>query len=166
MLMVSEEFPGEDRSFGGNHLYVDLVPKGCWFKNVRTNVSPSDWDSIRKTVYKRAGFACEICGAKGRLEAHERWSYDDETHVQKLVRLIALCPDCHMVTHFGLASLRGKEKEAVAHFKKVSGLSYSDIKAHVEDAFDQWKKRSRHSYRLDLSMIEKCGVGICQRQLS
>jgi hypothetical protein len=41
------------------------------------------------------------------LEAHERWIYDAPTGVQALRRLICLCTQCHTVTHFGLAQIKG-----------------------------------------------------------
>lgn len=33
--IVLTELVGEDREFGGSRLFVDLIPQGCWFKNVR-----------------------------------------------------------------------------------------------------------------------------------
>lgn len=47
------ELIGEDRTAGGNLLFVDLIPNTCWFKNVRTCIKPSDWDILRKYVYSR-----------------------------------------------------------------------------------------------------------------
>ena len=31
---LPELLPGEDRTFGGNGLFVDMVPQSCWFTNV------------------------------------------------------------------------------------------------------------------------------------
>ena len=48
-------------------------------------------------VYGRAGHRCEMCGrgpdpaARRRLEAHERWDYDDAGGTQRLARLICTC---------------------------------------------------------------------------
>ena len=169
-LKLQEEwgnlFPGEDRTFGGNGLYVDLVPESCWFVNVRHCVSSSDWDKIRHRVYSRANNQCEICGAikdpsqKRWIEAHERWSYDDKKGVQKLMRLIALCTDCHTVTHFGLATLRGLEDLAYRHLMEVTGMTYSEAKKHVREAFRIWSVRSVRLYELELSLLEHAGVTI------
>ena len=87
--------PGEDRSFGAG-LFVDLVPQSCWFTNVRSGVAVADWDRVRRMVYRRAGDRCEACGrardpaAGVRMEAHERWYFDDARGVQMLRRLICL----------------------------------------------------------------------------
>jgi hypothetical protein len=152
-------FIGENRLFGGNLLYKDLIPSSTWFKNVRTCVTRSSWDKLRKQVYGRADYKCECCKkdcsinntysgdeyedavispAKYeefdgdtelnkwntiRLEAHERWSYDNDTKVQKLERIIALCHRCHTATHMGLAGLRGLTELAIKHTKKVNSWS-------------------------------------------
>lgn len=52
---------GEDRNYGGNELYIDLIPTTCWFKNVRNYVHPKDWDRLRNYVYNRVNNVCEIC---------------------------------------------------------------------------------------------------------
>ena len=100
---------GEDRTYGGNDLFVDLIPTSCWFKNVRSSIHRKDWDRVRKHIYDRVNFICECCNEHNtRLEAHERWDYDNITKTQKLMRLIALCHKCHEVTHMGLAQIRNR----------------------------------------------------------
>lgn len=153
------EIIGEDRSFLGTSLFVDLIPSSCWFKNVRHSVTPESWDSLRKIIYARANYKCEICGAEKNtqiqryIEAHERWSYDDQSGVQKLQRLIALCSDCHTVTHIGLAKIRGLGDEALCHLMKVTGMSHREAETHVLEAFRIWGIRSEKEYRLDLSIL-------------
>ena len=44
-------------------LTIELVPATCWQTNVRSVVKKSEWDKIRKRVYKEAGHKCEVCGA-------------------------------------------------------------------------------------------------------
>ena len=70
----------------------EMVPEECWFSNLRSVLKPADWDIVRRDAYKRAGGRCCICGRTGeRLEAHERWSYDEEKALQKLETVVALC---------------------------------------------------------------------------
>ena len=100
---VPDLLPGEDRSLGSG-LFVDLVPSSCWFTNVRSCVVAKDWERLRRMITARAGHACEVCGAtpdpaaKTWLEAHERWTFDPATRVQRLGRLICLCTPYHTVT--------------------------------------------------------------------
>lgn len=91
---------------GKSPLTVELVPKTCWFSNVRENVPRSTWDKLRKATYAAANYHCEVCGEQGSrhpVECHEIWRYHSKRFVQKLFGLVALCPACHEVKHFGLA---------------------------------------------------------------
>lgn len=165
--------PGEDRSFGTG-LFVDLIPRSCWFTNVRYCVAPSDWDRIRKMVYRRAGWKCEACGArpdrarKQWLEAHERWAYlpdgpaalRADRPVQKLVRLIALCTACHEVTHYGRAEVMGNGARALVHYMDITGMDLSDAEMHIEVAFEVWAMRGHVDWDLDVSMLTDVGITI------
>ncbi|SFY41757.1 DUF5710 domain-containing protein [Streptomyces atratus] len=164
---VPDLLPGEDRSLGQG-LFVDLVPSTCWFTNVRSCVTPKDWERLRRMITGRAGQRCEACGAtadretKRWLEAHERWAYDDVRQIQTLRRLICLCTDCHTVTHFGFAQVRGLEEQALAHLMRVTGMSRRKAQEHVAEAFQIWKVRSQREYSLDLSMLTSVGVTLAQ----
>lgn len=71
-------------------LTIELVPETCWYSNVRSNVSPEEWERLKRIAFKRAGYWCEICGGRGPqwpVECHERWLYDDLPHIRKLDRL-------------------------------------------------------------------------------
>lgn len=142
-------------------LTVELVPSTCWFSNVRSEISKEEWDRLRTETYKNAGYRCEICGAKGRrwpVEAHEIWHYDDASHTQTLLRLQALCPDCHQVKHIGLSEARGRRDEALRHLAKVNGWSIDDAEMYVEVQFEVWARRSQHRWRLDISWLEQFGI--------
>ncbi|WP_043907717.1 DUF5710 domain-containing protein [Kitasatospora griseola] len=160
---VPRLLPGEDRSLGSG-LFVDLVPSSCWFTNVRSCVAPQDWDRLRRMIYARAQNRCEACGAgqdreaQRRLEAHERWTYDRAHQVQTLKRLICLCTDCHTVTHFGLAQVRGLAPQARAHLIKVTGLTPDQADRHIAEAFELWQARSRTTWTLDLSILTDAGI--------
>lgn len=160
---VPDLLPGEDRSLGSG-LFVDLVPSTCWFTNVRSCVDARDWERLRRMVTRRAGRRCEVCGAaedraaRRWLEVHERWVYDERTRVQALRRLVCLCTDCHTVTHFGLAQVRGLAGRAFAHLREVTGMTEAQARRHVDEAFAVWEARSRVAWTLDLSMLTAAGV--------
>lgn len=162
---IPEVLPGEDRAFGDG-LFVDLIPRTCWFTNVRTCVTPQDWERLRRPIFRRAGYVCEACGvAEDRverrwLEAHERWHFDERTGVQSLRRLISLCSPCHLVTHFGYANVQGRTDEALAHLRKVNGLTLPEALAHVYAAEDVWIARSARVWELDLSILTDVGITV------
>ncbi len=147
----------EERSVR-TRLTVELVPRTCWFKNVRSEVSRDVWDRLRKETLEGAGHRCQVCGAVGRLECHEVWEYDDERHVQRLAELVTLCYRCHEVKHIGLAGVRGREERAMEHLARVNGWSREDVEAYVEAVFETWHWRSRHEWTLDLGWLERHGI--------
>jgi hypothetical protein len=115
-------------------------------------------------ITSRLGERCEACGQTadvptGRwLEAHERWVYDEPTGVQTLRRLICLCNQCHTVTHFGLAQIKGQADEALARLRTVTGMTDQQAKTHRSHAFSPWRERSTREWALDLSMLTNAGV--------
>lgn len=168
---MSFQLIGEDRSFGGNNLFVDLIPRSCWFSNVRTCIIKTDWDKLRKYVYERVDYICECClintnetNINGNLEAHERWEYDDINKIQKLKRIVALCHQCHQVTHIGLAKIKGKKDEAVSHLKKVRNFNDIDCEMHIKNAFSLWSERNKYDWTLDLSLIENNNIKLINRK--
>jgi hypothetical protein len=142
-------------------LTIELVPQTCWFSNVRDQVSGEDWDRIRKHVYRRSGQCCEVCGGRGRkhpVECHEVWEYDEMTGVQRLVRMIALCPACHEVKHMGLAGLEGRGEIAAAHLAEVNGWTPNVAAVYIDQVFDVWIERSDRTWSLDVSALAAYGV--------
>ena len=134
-----------------------MIPSTSFFKNLRDILKPEEWDIVRHAVYAKAGNKCEICGGVGDrhpVECHERWDYDEKTGVQKLVGLIALCPNCHEVIHFGLAQVRGRQDQATAHMRKVTGADHDTAHKAIEKAFKVWRRRSEIQWKLDVSALE------------
>lgn len=112
---------------------------------------------MRRAVYRRARYRCEICGGRGErhpVECHEVWAYDDERHVQRLERLVALCPDCHHVKHLGLASLNGRYDEAVRHLADVNEWTLEEAERYAQAAFARWEERSHHEWTVDTGPLE------------
>jgi len=128
---------------------------------VRDRVSRQDWDRIRSQVYEQADRRCEVCGGRGSrhpVECHEVWEYDDASGVQRLVRMIALCPACHEVKHIGLAGMKGRGDLACAHLAEVNGWTSEVAARCVEDAFAMWRTRSSRTWALDVSALAAYGI--------
>jgi hypothetical protein len=154
--MVDREAP-----YPAPRLTIELVPSTCWFTNVRDRVSRRDWDRIRLQAYERAGRRCEACGGRGSqhpVECHEVWDYDETTAVQRLLRLIALCPACHEVKHMGLAGIKGRGEIAAAHLAEVNGWTAQVTAGYIDAAFATWKRRSSRTWSLDLSVLAAYGI--------
>lgn len=137
-------------------LTVELVPSSNWEKNVRSEMK-GQWDSIRKAVYRNANYKCEICGGVGSkhpVEAHEIWSFDDNTHIQKLEGLIALCSTCHRVKHWGYALISGMESIVRKQIKQINNWKDEDVDKYISEAFKLHAYRSQHTWVLDLSLLQ------------
>ncbi|MBO5525936.1 MAG: HNH endonuclease [Clostridia bacterium] len=137
-------------------LEIELVPDGCWYSNLRSALPPKLWDVIRKDAYARAGGKCTVCGKRGRLEAHERWSYDEEKHLQKLETVVALCHDCHSVVHIGRTQLTGDGDKAMEHFMKVNGCTQIEFHKALREANLVHQRRNKiDDWVTDISYIRK-----------
>ena len=162
---------GEDRTFGGNELFVDMIPKTSWFSNVRSLIHPSDWDRVRNHIYNRVNHICECCNnntkeTHTRLDAHERWSFDNETKIQKLVRLVALCEFCHQTTHFGLAGIQGKTEEAKTHLNNVRLFTEDECGQHLTNASKLFKERCKVKWEIDITIITSNGIKMATNVMS
>ena len=138
-------------------LEFELVPDSCWYSNLRSILSPAQWDVVRREAYARANGKCMICGQPSkRLEAHEKWSYDEENAVQKLETVIAVCKSCHEVIHIGRTSLLGGEERASEHFMKVNGCSYPEYRKALGEANEAHRRRNKiPEWKLDLSYLKR-----------
>lgn len=160
------EIKGEDRTFGGNNLYIDMIPKTTYFKNVRSLFSENDWNLIRHHIYSRCDYRCECCNKKKNkyLEAHERWVFDETTQTQKLIRIIALCKLCHSATHYG-HSKRSKNIDRINnHIKKINNYNDEELKNHIKESYDLWKNRNKIKWNLDFSILLNSGFNLIKNQ--
>jgi hypothetical protein len=153
---------GEDRSFGGEELYIDMIPKTSYFKNVRSLFNDTDWNLIRHHIYERSSHRCECCGVKRfkYLDAHERWIYDYETKTQKLIRIIALCRPCHQATHFGHSKKTKNIDKIKEHLKKVKKINDIELENHIREAYNIWNDRNKIEWIIDTSIISNSGFEI------
>ena len=141
-------------------LDFEFIPEESWKYNLRHLLSPAAWDIVRRDAYKRAGYACRICGRKNcRLEAHEKWSFNVKTRVQKLEDVLALCHDCHAVIHYQRTALcEGEEgaKKAQEQFMKVNGCTQSEFHAALARAAKRHEiLNETEDWQADLSFLKR-----------
>ena len=140
-------------------LTCELVPVSTWYENVRS-ILKKHWPQIKKDTYKEYNYCCCICGGKGSqwpVEAHESWSYNIVKGVQKLIKIVALCPSCHQVKHIGLAGLNGQADIAMKRLRTINCWTVSEANAYVDDCFETWEKRSQVDWNIDISLLQKYG---------
>lgn len=142
-------------------LTIELVPETSFFNNVRSAVTTSEWNVIKKKCYKKAGYKCEICGDIGinqgkkyPVECHEIWEYDDKSNIQKLKGFIALCPQCHQVKHAGFARINDKESEVIKQLMKINKMTYNMADNYIIESFKIWEKRSEKQWKVDITYLD------------
>ena len=150
-------------------LTIELVPHTCWWTNVRSNVSKKDWEKCKAYVRARSGDKCEVCGGQGTkhpVECHEIWEYEmiaygSGANVQRLVDLIALCPDCHRVKHIGHTTQIGGVKaldRAIQHLCRVNQWEPEEAEAYIQQAFKEFDRRSLEEWELDIDFLAVLGI--------
>ena len=75
-----------------------------------------------------------------------------------MVRMVALCPACHEVKHYGRAQVIGHGDAALAHLQRVNGWDAAEAEKYVATAFDMWDQRNLVAWTLDLSLLRSYGV--------
>jgi len=139
-------------------LSIELIPKSCWCSNVRDHVSTEVWNMIRKDVYKKANYRCEICngiGDKHPVECHEIWYFFDKKLIQKLIGMIALCPKCHLAKHPGSAQMRGLADIAIKQLMKVNKWNLDDTWNYIEEKIKINNERAKFQWKLNLSWLKQ-----------
>lgn len=143
-------------------LTIELIPETAWGQNLRAILSSRDWDAVRKFSYRRAGYRCECCGGVGPahpVECHEVWDWlvNSATReaVQVLVGVVALCPTCHSVKHWGrtlaVSPTPGTtESKLLAHIQRVNGWTPPQARHHLRNVFQWWSLASKYLWTLDV----------------
>lgn len=134
-------------------LQIELVPANAWGRNLRKQVRDSIWKKLRAEVFANAKNRCEICGADGKLNCHEVWSYDDKNHIQRLTALQAVCQMCHHVSHYGMSQILAAQgyldlREVDKHFLRVNRATLDDLEKHKKEAYTNFLRRSRIKWKI------------------
>lgn len=125
-------------------LKIELVPESLWGFSLAKALPKKLWDIIRKDAISRSDGVCCICGAKSKiLHGHETWSYNEQTKVQKLENVIAVCPLCHSAIHLNRSYVVGDFKRAEDQYMKVNGVSYAQMKQDLKQANEDNLRRSQ-----------------------
>jgi hypothetical protein len=147
-------------------LEIELIPRPLWGMSVAKQ-DKRLWSRVRVGAYSTAGHRCEVCGETGPrgsnanpggLEAHEQWEYVREgaTGIQRLVKVLALCPRCHRCKHMGRSKRtlpREQFRELEAHFMTVNGMSRRGYEDHVGDVMRAWPHHIAVTWIQDLSIL-------------
>jgi len=161
---LPDPLPGEDRTFGGSELFVDILPASCWFTDIWKCTDPIDWYRIDALVKRRANSTCETCGTASLADhIHERWEYDEATHTQRLRRLILLCEACHTATHATRSNLSSQFDKAIPQLATVRQCTPEEARDHLKAAADLALKQRGMEWALDLEILSSAGIRVIRQ---
>jgi hypothetical protein len=140
------------------NLSIVLVPETSILSSVRDAITPSMWESLRARVYARAGHCCEACGTCAPRRADELWEFDDESHVQRLVRMVALCSDCHEARRMDRFGQMRAGRGALEHLARVNRWTVQQAERYRATTFRRWRERSRAWWSVDLGALRDYGI--------
>lgn len=138
---------------------ICIIPKSAWGNNLRSYLTSSGWDKVRKKCYAENDYKCQICGGQGGngrkhpVECHEAWEFVDGE--VKLVGLMSLCPPCHEFHHPGLASAKGHTERMLKQFMKVNEVSRSEAIEYFQYEFSIWRRRSQEPWSLNIDYLKE-----------
>lgn len=144
----------------GPVLLPDMLPSNVWEANLRHLLTEAEWDRLRKFCYQAAGNTCVACGSRGEphVEAHEAWSFDERTGVQKLKGLLCLCPTCHKAKHLGFANRIGRLPQVLGRLKWLNDWDDEALSEELAKVQARQEQLSRRDWKLDLSFLASYGV--------
>jgi DNA-binding transcriptional ArsR family regulator len=134
-------------------LTVEIIATSLHGKNPRTAMGRAMWERKRKLVREAAGNRCEICGGvdtRHPVEIHERYEYDETCAppCQRVIGLIALCPDCHAVNHLARTRLVARQQgdpsiyeNALRHLASVNDWGAERIKDYLAEVQEEFQRR-------------------------
>jgi len=148
-------------------LSIEPVPFSSRFSSVRGYLGHAEFNRLKKAVFVRAGYRCEIClengfeqGHQHPVECHEVFEYDDLKGTQKISALMSLCPRCHSVKNIELSRAKSDEEfeVAMAQLAKVNGWSKPQAQTYYQHALHVWKERSKKPWDLNLDLLDGTGL--------
>nr|WP_144020636.1 hypothetical protein [Burkholderia sp. AU33423] len=143
---------------------ADSIPETSWGSSLSNLLTWPCWNRLRQAAFVATGHRCLLCGAAGRLDCHEIWRYyepgdDGQLHrgalcgIQRLVKLIPVCADCHETFHLGLAGIRGRLSIALERIAALYRLSDDERDSYLAMVKEDWYRRNEFSWAIDVSAV-------------
>lgn len=148
-------------------LSIEPVPLSSRFASVRAALGYEQFNTLKRAIFSRAGFRCEIClengfeqGHQHPVELHEVFHYDDVRGTQKLSALMCVCPDCNAVKQVELSRAKGEATfaAALAQLCKVNGWNNLQAQTYYQHVYAIWQERSKKVWQLNLDLLTTTGL--------
>jgi len=127
-------------------LAIEPMPYSSRRASLANLLPRSQWDSIRRYVYRRARYHCKICGREGRMYCHEIWEFNEQTGYQYLMGFECLCQLCHKTKHYFFA--RGGQEQAILfqHFLTVNRVTRQQGIDHLMNVYQRQQRLNEREW--------------------
>lgn len=159
------------------------IPFAAAGQNLHALFDAATWDHVRRSCTAMTGKRCAVCGKTGGwfaknvlgkdgnrngVDCHEVWDWSvpdpaSGTCVQRLKRILVVCPDCHMTFHGDFAVKRardvGLDAEAADAVKRRRMAMNRVGAAQLDEALESTRGRLKamlsgiDTYVLDLAYL-------------
>ena len=133
-----------------SRLNFEPVPARSRLATLAKLLPPNDWNLLRRGTYRRAGYRCEACGNRGRLNCHEVWQFLPESRRQVLAGLRCLCDKCHRATHLTIVHDDTEREALLVHVAQVNRLSREEAEQLFRQALAWQREVDRREWIVDL----------------
>jgi len=121
-------------------LTIEPIPYASRLATLANLLPPEQWDTLRRAVYRRARYRCQICGREGKMYCHEGWHFNEEKGNQFLLGFKALCKRCHDVKHLIFVCDDRLREKLIEHFMTVNRVTGEQAKEYLFTAY--YRQRS------------------------
>lgn len=149
--------PGEDRTFGNTTLVPEPLPTSLHGENFRTTLGDGEWGLIRRYVFSRAKGICEICGSPSGDECHETFSFDFSQGEARIIRLQALCCDCHASIHWAFTQITQPYEVVEELYKRMERMSIQrgkNFEVEMKNSIKQFEIKEKIEWKFNPAFFE------------
>jgi len=136
------------------------MPAGSRYASLANLMPRNQWDRIRRSVYRKARYRCQICGREGSLCCHEIWRYNTKTSRQFLRGFEALCKNCHNVRHLFFVRDSRNRARLFRHLLAVNRLTREQGIQHLADASRRQQELNKRKWIVDYGQYNFCAPSV------
>ena len=137
-------------------LSIQLMPDASRCATLANLMPRQRWYQLRRSVYRKAHYRCQICGSAGRMYCHEVWYFNEQTSYQHLMGFKCLCEACHKMKH--IFFVRDSQQRAILfqHFLTVNRMTREQGLEHLQEVYRQQQRLNQKEWTVNY------GVYNCQ----
>jgi hypothetical protein len=159
-----DDLPGEDRSYKGNDICVDIIPSSSPVKPLKYMMDSSDYDRLRDFITARSRGLCELCGESVKKASHKlhpvpRYSYRPNSGTQVLKRIVDCCSDCAEASTLGYKKGPSRDR-AGERIMQMLDMTKSEFGTFCKNVWDKRKERNEINWTPNMEILINAGINV------